>query len=105
MKIELLYVHDCPNHLRTAETVKDVLRENGLSLNIIEIEINNPAQAATFSFPGSPTVRVDGTDVEPGVSSLAFFGVSCRSYLVNGKRQGVPDREWIRQAVQSRQTE
>ena len=27
------------------------------------------------------------------------FGLSCRSYVVDGQRQGVPDREWIGQAV------
>src|SRR5262245_49087985 len=99
MKVELLYIADCPNHLSTVETVKDVLRETGLPLEIDQIEINDAAQAATLSFPGSPTVRVDGKDVEPGVGVPAHFGVSCRSYVVNGRRRGVPDREWIRRAI------
>jgi len=107
MKVELLYVRDCPNHPLTLEAVRDVLRENGLPLDITEIEISSSAQAMTLLFPGSPTVRVDGKDVDPEASrsSLSHFGVSCRSYLVNGRRQGVPDREWIREAIQGKRKE
>ena len=105
MKVELLYVRDCPNHPLTLEAVRDVLRENGLPLDITEIEISSSAQAMTLLFPGSPTVRVDGKDVDPEASSLSHFGVSCRAYLVNGRRQGVPDREWIREAIQGKRKE
>jgi hypothetical protein len=105
MKVELLYIRDCPNHFPTVEAVKDVLRESGLPVNIAQIEINNADQAATLSFPGSPTVRVDGEDVEPGMSRLTHFGVSCRSYIVNGRRQGFPDREWIREAIRLRRAD
>jgi hypothetical protein len=99
MKVELLYIRDCPNHALTVETVRDVLRESDLPLEIAQIEITSAAQAASFSFPGSPTVRVDGEDVEPGIRDSTHFGVTCRSYVVNGKRQGVPAPEWLRQAV------
>ena len=99
MKVELLYIRDCPNHKRTVEMVRDVLRENGLPLDIFEIVISTPAEAIGFSFPGSPTVRVDGVDVEPGSATPCDFAVTCRTYLVNGARQGAPDREWIRKAI------
>jgi len=105
MKVELLYIRDCPNHLPTVEAVKDVLRESGLPLHIAQVEINNADQAAALSFPGSPTVRVDGKDVEPGLPGLTHFGGSCRSYVVNGMRQGFPDREWIREAIRLRRGE
>ncbi len=101
MRIELLYIRDCPNHLPTLEVVEDVLRENALPTDISQIEINSAEQASRLSFPGSPTVRVEGKDIEPGTTQTLQFGVSCRSYMVNGKRQGVPDREWIRQAVRN----
>ena len=105
LRVELLYVRDCPNHLPTLRIVKDVLRESGLPLDVIEIEIASARQAETYAFPGSPTVRVDGSDVESGLSGLTSFGVSCRSYVVNGKRQGIPDRDWIVKAIRSRQSE
>src|SRR5262245_39649244 len=102
MKVELLLVRDCPNHLSTLQTVNEVLHENGLPIEVAEIEIATPSHAESYAFPGSPTVRIDGCDVEPGLSGLTFFGVSCRSYVVSGKRQGVPDREWIVKAIRRR---
>jgi hypothetical protein len=102
MKIELLYMRDCPNHLPTVETITAVLRERGFPADITEIEIDSADQAIRFAFPGSPTVRIDGRDVEPDVVLPMHFGLSCRSYVVNGRRQGVPDREWIRQAIDNK---
>lgn len=99
MKVELLYVADCPNHQSTIDEVQDVLREQGLSPDIIQIEISDPAQAAALSFVGSPTVRVNGKDVEPGINLFPEYGVSCRTYYVDGRLEGTPRREWIRNAV------
>jgi hypothetical protein len=99
MKIELLYVADCPNHQPTVEKIHGVLREQGLATDIIQIEISDPAQAAALSFIGSPTVRVDGKDVEPSIQVFPAYGVSCRTYFVDGRFEGTPRREWIRDAV------
>jgi hypothetical protein len=101
MKIELLYGPGCPNHAPAAQMVREVLAEFGLCLDIIEIEVADHADAVTTGFPGSPTIRIDGRDVEPGFAESGQFGLSCRIYLVNGRRQGVPDREWIRRAIQT----
>ena len=102
MKVEVLYIPDCQNYLPALETVRDVLREQGLPQDILQsIAVTDPAQAAALSFPGSPTVRVDGKDVEPNVKLSGSFGISCRTYLVDGRSQGVPKREWILDAVRS----
>ena len=99
MRIELLYVADCPNRQPTIEVVQEVLREQGLPPDIIEIEISDAALAAALSFPGSPTVRVDGKDVETSVNLFPSYGVSCRTYFVDGRFEGTPRREWIRNAI------
>jgi len=99
VKIELLYIADCPNSQPTIEVVQEVLREQGLPPDIIEIEISDAAQAAALSFPGSPTVRVDGKDVEPSGNLFPSYGVSCRTYFLDGRFEGMPRREWIRNAV------
>jgi hypothetical protein len=99
VKVELLYVADCPNYQSTVAQVQDVLREQDLSPDIIQIEISDPAQAAALSFVGSPTVRVDGKDVEPDINLFPAYGVSCRTYFVDGRLEGTPRREWICNAV------
>jgi hypothetical protein len=99
VKIEVLYIADCPNSRPTIEVVREVLREQGFPPDIIEIEISDAAQAAALSFLGSPTVRVDGKNVEPSVNLFPSYGVSCRTYFVDGRFEGTPRREWIRNAV------
>jgi hypothetical protein len=101
MKVELLYSPDCPNHVPAAQMVREVLAEFGLCQEIIEIEVADHANAVAASLPGSPTIRIDGRDVEPGFAESGQSGLSCRIYLVNGLRQGVPAREWIRDAVET----
>jgi hypothetical protein len=105
MKVELLYVADCPNHQPTVEKIQEVLREQGVAADIIEIEISDPAQAVALSFAGSPTVRVDGKDIDPIVNLFPAYGVSCRTYFVDGRFEGAPRREWIRNAVLASKSE
>jgi hypothetical protein len=79
--------------------IRDVLSEAELPLRIYEIEVGSQPAASALAFPGSPTVRVNGRDIEPGISPQGPYGVCCRTYVVNGKRQGLPEREWIRLAL------
>jgi hypothetical protein len=61
-----------------------------------------PQPAICLRFPGSPTVRVDEIDVEAPLPRQRGYGLSCRTYLVNRKLQGVPTREMIREAIHGR---
>lgn len=101
MRIELLYVPNCPNHAPALHILRDVLSEQDVADEVREIEVSDPAQAASLSFLGSPTIRIDGRDVEPRMPESGHHGLSCRTYLVDGKRQGVPRREWICEAILS----
>jgi hypothetical protein len=56
--------------------------------------IDQPA-AEWARFPGSPTVRVDGRDVEPGSEYL----VGCRLYRLEHRFAGQPEERWIREAL------
>ena len=105
MKVEILYFDGCPNHSATNELVRDVLREEGVSANVSEVNVHNPADARQLGFLGSPTVRVDGVDVEPAVRSSRECGMMCRTYAVNGRSEGIPPREMIRQAIRDRHSE
>ena len=68
MKIELLYILDCPWCLKTKELIKGSLRELGVKADIKEILIDSDEKAKKHNFVGSPTVRIDGKDVQEEVS-------------------------------------
>jgi hypothetical protein len=99
MKIEVLYISACPNHVRVIESIREILRDNQMPEEITEIEVTDSGQAIAMAFPGSPTIRVDGEDVEPNFGGLSSHGLTCRTYMAEGKVQGVPSLEWIRDAI------
>lgn len=99
MKVELFYIAGCPNHRAAARLLRETLREWGLRDQVSEIEVTDSARAMALSFPGSPTIRIDGKDIEPTAPSEQQVGLSCRTYLVGGKLVGVPARETIRRAI------
>src|SRR5215472_3979557 len=94
MVIEVLYVPGCPNHQAAIDSLRNALRSAAIDAPIQEIAITDDAMARQLKFPGSPTVRVDGRDVES--NPHGSYGLACRLYS-NGT--GVPSLEALRRAV------
>jgi hypothetical protein len=94
MKIEVLYVPGCPNHKPALEAVTNVLGLESFEAEISEVPVCNAGEARALRFPGSPTIRVNGGDVEP--ESASGQGFACRLY---GNGLGVPSEAAIRAAV------
>jgi hypothetical protein len=94
MKIEVLYVPGCPNHKPAVEAVTSVLAAESVRTEVCDVPVHSKSEAQAFRFPGSPTVRVNGNDVEP--DARLAFGLACRLYA-NGR--GVPSEAAIRRAV------
>ncbi|SRR5260370_6773227 len=95
MKIEVLFFRGCPHHQEAVDRLRAVLRQENLTAEIEEIEISDGAAG----FPGSPTIRVDGRDIEPGAPSQGALGLACRTYMGAAGCEGAPPLELIRQAV------
>ena len=101
MKAELFHIAGCPNTDAARRLLKQTLRELGLPEEISEIEVSDSAQAEALAFPGSPTIRVDGKDVETLLTGQLVYALACRTYVTAGTRQGVPSGEMIRSAIRS----
>ena len=89
--IEILYFGGCPNYASARGLVEGVGDELGLRAEIRMVEILDPETAERLRFLGSPTIRVDGRDVEPGVPRLPQ----------RLDTQRPPDERWLRQALTS----
>ncbi len=99
MNIELLWFDDCPNHHAARELLADVLVQNSVDDKIVAIEVPDQATGERVKFSGSPTIRIDGVDVDPGFEDTGDYTPRCRVYLTAEGFKGVPERGWIEQAV------
>lgn len=99
MRVEILYIDGCPDHRRTVDRVNELLKELRVPAELVEVPVTDLGSALAYRFLGSPTVRINGIDVEPSARTSTQFGLACRTYLDGQRREGIPSREQIRQAV------
>jgi hypothetical protein len=98
MTIDILYFEGCPNQAPTLKVVRDVLRHLGADAVVREIEVKSAEDASRLRFFGSPTVQVEGEDIDPAVRGRSDYSFSCRIY----GRAGTPPREMIERAIRER---
>ncbi len=101
MKIELLWFEGCPNHVAAEQLVREVLHEKGLNVPIEKIEVPDVETGNRVVFPGSPTIRVNGVDVEPEWEVCEDCTPRCRLYMTTTGLKGVPERRWVEDAIQA----
>jgi hypothetical protein len=97
--VELLFWEGCPSHPKALAELRAVMTEEGLDPDgVILREIRTQADAARERFVGSPTIRVDGVDVQPpGGEPL---GLTCRVYhRRDGRISPTPDPADVLQAL------
>ena len=80
--------------------MQDVLRDEGMAGEIEEVLVSDASIAASLGFAGSPTILVNGHDVEPAGSDRAV-GLACRLYA-HPESPGLPLRESIARAVREK---
>ncbi len=97
MKLEVLFFDGCPSHARLLPTLRELAGDHGAELVVTRVE--TPEHAEQARFLGSPSVQVDGRDIEPGADARADFGMKCRLYRTEEGQSGVPPREWIARAL------
>ncbi len=119
IKIQLLYILDCPWCVQTKKLVKESLEELGVKAEVEDILIDTDEKAKRYNFVGSPTVRINGKDIQEEVSKgqclpceelaertkeTAEFVkqecvCGCRIYFYKGKQYPYPPKEMIKKAI------
>ena len=99
MDIEFLYWEGCPSYPEARQLLGEVLAERGVDVEIEVREVTSQDEAEALGFPGSPTIRVDGRDVDPKGAS-ARPSLVCRIYRKpDGGVSPVPTREQLEAAL------
>jgi hypothetical protein len=101
MKIELLYFDGCPSYEALLPKLRATLAGEGIETEIELRRVESAEAAESERFLGSPTVRVDGDDVDPNARSRSDFGLKCRLYRSGDATSGLPPEQWITAALRA----
>ena len=89
----------CPSHPEALELLREVLAERNIDEPIVIREVFTQEDAIALGFPGSPTIRVDGRDVDP-TGAQEQPSLTCRVYrLPDGRPSPVPGRPQLEEAL------
>ncbi|MEV4199644.1 DF family (seleno)protein [Micromonospora globbae] len=97
--IEILYFEGCPNHEGLETRIRSLIDNAGIHETITHRRIDSEDQARAEHFLGSPTIRVNGIDVEPDASRRTSYGLMCRVYATDEGLRGTPPDKWIINAL------
>jgi len=103
MRVELLYWDADPNYMTTRQRLVEVLTEDAFETPIQMVAVNSPEDAELLAFIGSPTIRIDGTDIHPDAAGQ--IGLHLRAYPADSDLDGaavepMPGKRLIRRAVE-----
>jgi hypothetical protein len=95
-----LWWRGCPSTAKARAELVAAMERAGLDPAAIdEIEVPDDGTAGALGFVGSPTVRVDGHDVQPPGEDEPV-GLSCRVYrLRDGRVSPTPDPRDLDEAL------
>ena len=100
MRVSFLYYEECSSHDLALERLREVVAEEGIPNEVEVIKVETEDQARELRFVGSPTIRVDGQDIDP--PSDTRYVLTCRAYrLEDGRISPLPSKDMIRRALRS----
>ena len=102
MKIELLYFDGCSSYESLLPRLKALLEREGVEEAVELRQVESLDAADQEHFLGSPTLRIDGEDVDPGAADRSDFGLKCRLYRTDEGASGLPPEDWIVAALHRR---
>ena len=102
MEIEFFYFESCPHWKEAFRRIEEVLVEEGGIHEVRRIQVETTSEAQKHRFFGSPTIRIDGRDLDPGAWDRMDYGFSCRLYPnADGSIHPVPSKDFLREAIRS----
>ncbi len=96
--VEIMFTERCPHVRQAIDHVRQATELRAREVEVRLVLVETMSEACKLEFLGSPTVRVDGRDVEPEVRST-MFGLHGRGYFVDGRVERAPPSDWIVQAL------
>lgn len=86
--IDLLYFDGCPSYKKAWADLLEVIAEHDLEVTVKPFKVASLEQANSLHFAGSPTIKINGHDLE-GYQGAGVM--ACRLYEENGGK-GYPSK-------------
>jgi hypothetical protein len=100
VEIRFLYSEGCPSHHEAIQRLRKILDEEEIEAKIEVIRVETFEDAKRYRYPGSPTILIDGHDIDP-IPNLEY-APTCRAYrLEDGRISPLPSVSMIRKAVRA----
>ncbi len=98
--VEILYFAGCPSYRKARENAQRAIASAGVEAQLKMTLVRHARDAKRLDFHGSPTVRVDGQDIDPeGLSKAPEVGLLSRGYNFKGHTFAEPPEAMIREAL------
>jgi glutaredoxin len=98
MLVEVLTFEGCPHGAAALQLARRVAAEGpgATEVRMLNVEME---QAEVVRFLGSPSIRVDGHDIEPGADARHSYSFGCRLHATADGLQPLPSEQWLRDAL------
>ena len=93
VKLEFQYFEGCPTHKKMNENLNEAVKGLEDRIELEKVLVENQATAKQVGFRGSPTLLINGEDIE-GVPAPFEPSLSCRFYV-----NGIPSSDEIRKII------
>ena len=98
--IELFYFGGCPSWERALQNLEEALRLEKVNVPVSKVLVQSDEEAQRMHFRGSPTVRIDGVDLDGADADKRPHMLGCRIYPEGDQTIGWPSVEMIRRVLQ-----
>lgn len=94
-KVEVYYFEDCPNAQPAIELVRETIAGLKIDAEVQLVQVKDHDDALACKFLGSPSIRIDGKDLEAGENATTQYSLRCRTYPSPTGPTGVPPKELL----------
>lgn len=101
MKVQILYIEECPNWKEAGALTKRAFETSGIAdVSMEHVLVRTEADAEAVAFAGSPTILLDGEDLFPAVGRTC--ALACRVYPTEHGLAGTPTQAQLEAAIRQR---
>jgi len=101
-RVEFLWWRECPSWERALAMLREAMADTGLDPDSVQVrEVDTDEAARREEFVGSPTIKIDGRDLQAPADGDPT-GLVCRVYRHrDGRISPLPDAEVLRDALRA----